>query len=129
VIGDWWRPVGRKPRPHRYAKRCGRDSARCWCGFPVDEIAPVLSCGVWGGSSHDAPEITTPGLALFLRGFSPYRQTAGASDIGAGSGGPPNSFMVHKEIDVTVRSTLGKSRIRESSSRSDGADSTLIFNR
>jgi hypothetical protein len=24
-----------------------KNSARCWCGFPVGESAPVLSRGVW----------------------------------------------------------------------------------
>jgi hypothetical protein len=53
VKGDWWRAVGRKTR-----RAAG---AHFW----FDEIAPVLSRGVWGGSSHDVPEIATPGLSLF----------------------------------------------------------------
>jgi hypothetical protein len=33
--------------------------------FPVGEIAPVLSRGVWSGGSYDVPEITTPVLSQF----------------------------------------------------------------
>jgi hypothetical protein len=67
------------------------------------------------------------GQTVPFQGFTVH--TDGDSDSGAGSGGPPNSLIVHKEIEVTVRSTPGKSRIRESSCLSEADESTLIFNR
>ena len=79
---------------------------------------------------YDAISLGAPRFSLYrFPALARFVQAVGDSGTGAGNGGPPNSFIVHKEIEVTVRSTPGKSRIRNSSCRSEEGDSTLIFKR
>ena len=52
------KPISRPPVGRKTRRAAGAD-------FKLGEIAPVLSRGVWGGSSHHVSEITTRGLALF----------------------------------------------------------------
>jgi hypothetical protein len=48
---------------------------------------------------------------------------------GRGRGGPPDSLMVHSEIEVTVRATPGNSRNLARRSRREAAESVRILSK
>lgn len=119
-----------KPRPiaevERVAMKAGRPKRRLQRPLkaPISrptkmEIAALASAVFTRTVERAGPGTWESKATTYFCTISPFGRT--------GRGGPPDSLMVQREIEVTVRSTPGNSRILESRRRRDAGESVRIF--